>query len=156
MVNEYTIRNTTPDDVLRLKEINEICLPENYPIDFWTYILCNFSQTCFVLFHNGENRPVGYILGVPNMEPYPSISILSFAIMKEHRGRGWGKRLISRIKETIPMIQLSLHVRESNPAKHLYQREGFHVVKTEESYYEDGENGLLMLFEPLRECFSKP
>ncbi|MEO6651364.1 MAG: GNAT family N-acetyltransferase [Ilumatobacteraceae bacterium] len=62
---------------------------------------------------------------------------LGVAVMSEHRGHGVGRMLLESLFETVPRCSLSVDVR--NPAKALYERLGFEVVRT------DGEYTVIML-----------
>lgn len=56
---------------------------------------------------------------------------LCVAVFPEYRGCGIGTALIQAILETVDSEEISLSVSENNPAKRLYDRLGFSVVKKE-------------------------
>lgn len=75
----------------------------------------------------GENRGFGY---VDDMTPE-----LTIAILPEYRGKGIGSTLITQLLETArPCYKaICLSVSPDNPAKRLYQRLGFEVIKEDSS-----------------------
>ncbi|MGA9773859.1 MAG: GNAT family N-acetyltransferase [Blastocatellia bacterium] len=69
-----------------------------------------------------EKRGYGYI---DDLTPE-----LSIAVLREHRGKGVGTRLLNDLFESIAgrYKAISLSVSDDNPAKRLYQRLGFEIV----------------------------
>jgi ribosomal protein S18 acetylase RimI-like enzyme len=69
-------------------------------------------------------RPIGryYVAPMEN-----EIRIMDIALLLEERGRGIGERLVRDVLEEAARSSLfvSLHVEETNRAKHLYERLGF-------------------------------
>src|SRR5437016_13877034 len=98
-----------------IKAINELCLPENYPMDFWEQQLG--AKNSFVLCAN--SRVIGYIL--VNQEPV----IISFAILEPYRKKGYGKQLLLTCLQELKKKNhenVRLHVRQSNLiAQNLYK-----------------------------------
>ena len=70
----------------------------------------------------GEERGFGYV-----DEATPELGI---AVVAEHRGRGVGKKLLSRLVEVAgeEFEAISLSVAAGNPARRLYRRFGFEEV----------------------------
>jgi len=119
-----------------IKKINEFVLPENYPMDLWEEIL---SEHCsFVLMANSV--VVGYCCVARQ-------SIMSFAIISEYRGKGYGKLLMDTALDNIKSVNwkcVDLHVRVDNEiAKKLYLKSGFEIVEKVDKYY-DTVDGYLM------------
>ena len=73
----------------------------------------------------GENRGYGYI---DDFTPE-----LSIAVLREHRGKGVGTRLLNELFKSVAgkYKAISLSVSDDNPAKRLYQRLGFEIVSHE-------------------------
>ena len=62
----------------------------------------------------------------------PGVPELSIALLPEWRGRGIGSRLLIRLLEMakeMGITAISLSVSEGNPARRLYERAGFRVIK---------------------------
>lgn len=112
-----------------IKKVNELTLPENYPMDLWEEIL---SEHCsFVLLAN--SIVIGYCCVAKK-------SIMSFAILSEYRGKGFGKLLINKSLDYAKSQKwdfINLHVRVDNTiAQNLYKSVGFEIVKTVDKYYD--------------------
>ncbi len=121
-----------------MKAINEICLPENYSMDYWEDNLK--AKNSFVLCAN--YTVVGYILTTD--EP----SIASFAILERYRKQGYGKQLMSICLQELKKKKYEkviLHVQPKNlPALKLYQSNGFEMTETVTNYYGENQDGYLM------------
>lgn len=121
-----------------MKSVNEICLPENYPMDYWEENLK--AKNSFVLCANSQ--VIGYIL--TNHEP----SIASFAVLEQYRNKGYGKQLILTCLQELEKKgynKVTLHVHVDNQiAFNLYKSAGFTITETLPNYYGDGQNGHLM------------
>lgn len=112
-----------------IKSINEQTLPENYPMELWEEIL---SEHCsFVLMAN--SKMIGYCCVARN-------SVMSFAILSEYRGKGFGKLLINTALAYLKSKKwtyVTLHVRVDNEvAQKLYLSVGFQIVETVVKYYD--------------------
>jgi len=59
---------------------------------------------------------------------------LAFAVLPEYRSQGLGTRLMQQLMQEVANIypQMSLSIRENNPAIHLYERLGFAKVASSE------------------------
>jgi ribosomal protein S18 acetylase RimI-like enzyme len=65
-----------------------------------------------------------------------SDTLASFAIDTLHRKKGFGSQLMLAFLSTLD-TPVTLHVRKSNTiAQSLYKKHKFHVIKTENSYYD--------------------
>jgi len=149
MVNEYQIRHPkNKEEVKEMKAINEKCLPENYPLAIWIQLTSSYPDLALVLYHTGTRKVVGYTMG--QVTETNMCNLFSFAILPEHRKKGYGKRLLMNfigrgLKRGFPFC---LHVRESNTVVDLYKKVGFVVTRTDEKYYDNEENALFMTFLP--------
>jgi len=74
-------------------------------------------------------------------------TVMTFAVSKEYRGKGYGKLLLNESLKKLKgrVRKVLLDVRKSNlKAIRLYKNLGFKVVKERRGYYSDGENALMM------------
>ena len=121
-----------------MKSVNEICLPENYPMDYWEENLK--AKNSFVLC--ADSKVVGYILA--SDEP----SIASFAILEKYRKQGYGKKLMSICLQELQKKKYKnviLHVQTTNQvALNLYLSQGFTITETIKDYYGENKNGYTM------------
>ena len=71
-------------------------------------------------------------------------TLFNIAIVPTHQGNGFGKlllnELIARLKEK-GVQTLWLEVRESNPARFLYEKIGFNEVDIRKNYYPKPSGG---------------
>lgn len=111
-----------------IRRVNEVCLPENYPMELWEEFL---GEHCsFVLMENSVL--IGYCCVARK-------SIVSFSVLPQYRGKGWGKKLLTHTLEFLKSKGwdfVTLHVRVDNEvAQKLYKSLGFEVVETVNKYY---------------------
>lgn len=83
--------------------------------------------------------------------------ITNIAILKEHRGKGYGIALTGALMQyaaNLGVAYLDLEVRKGNiPAQNMYKKLGFFKVGERKKYYEDnGEDALLMVCDKLPEA----
>ena len=113
---------------LEMKAINEKCLPENYDIYFWD-LFVSYNNSFVV---SAGNFIIGYCLCGNEG------NIASFAILPEHRGKGFGKQLLSTTLNHLKLKNnsITLQVRVSNKlAVKLYSYMGFVINRTLVNYY---------------------
>lgn len=113
-----------------IKKINELTLPENYPMELWESII---SEHCsFVLMNNSVM--IGYCCVAKK-------SVMSFAILPEYRGQGLGKTLMLHTLNYLKSQKweyITLHVRTDNIiAQKLYLSVGFENDVIVDKYYGD-------------------
>lgn len=84
-----------------------------------------------------SEKSVGYILY--NLVMYHSkyeFTIVSLGILKEYRGKGYGKKLLQYVVDLFPEKNIALNVRATNiTAQNLYKSVGFQLVNIDKNYY---------------------
>ncbi|MFB6105890.1 MAG: GNAT family N-acetyltransferase [Halobacteriaceae archaeon] len=69
--------------------------------------------------------------------------VLFLAVAPDHRGRGYGERLVAAVAEEASSV--TCHARASNdPALGFYRHLGFETVRRIDGYYEDGGDALYL------------
>lgn len=148
------MRRCTPEDIPHVIDVNALTLPEHYSDYFYYEILKDFPSTFLIAELNG--RVAGYIMcrmeyGLSMTKRFGLAKkghIISIAVLKEHRGRGIGTKLIHDALEEIRNEngkECYLEVRITNEgAIDLYKRIGFKVSSTLHGYYKDGESAYTM------------
>lgn len=138
---KLTIRPLKQHDLPNVKQLNEECLPENYPESVWLglFTLSAGKNHSFVAAH-GSGRIMGYIFGTG------SGNIVSFAVAEKFRKRGLGKSLMAHCLQSygnpnssdrgVPMIKLNVRV-SNEPAIACYQQFGFQVAQHIPKYYQN-------------------
>ena len=115
-------------DLKNVCALNEITLPENYPLVYWEAIYNKSAKKhSFVL--TVSDDIVGYIF-------CDGISIVSFSVHEKYRNNGLGKQLMVHCLSTCKGKTIILHVRlGNNNAIKLYEFFGFKTEKTIPDYY---------------------
>ncbi|HAU01501.1 MAG TPA: ribosomal-protein-alanine acetyltransferase [Porticoccaceae bacterium] len=92
-----------------------------------------------------DGKPVAYTVCLVPGQQRPA-RLYSIAVMPECQGRGLSTLLLTSLIEQLRQRgcqRLRLEVRASpSPARTLYQKFGFTLLKKLPAYYEDGEDGL--------------
>ena len=146
------IRNCKPNDIEDIIRVeSEVFSPEDIYSEALLKFLCiSCRDSSFVAVH--EYRIVGYIISCVEEG---KVHILSVAVLKDHWGKGIGKKLIcavlARAAELgIPTVYLE--ARKSNVrALSLYTSLGFEIKGTLSNYYHNGEDGYLLVKGLMRE-----
>lgn len=92
--------------------------------------LRNTPGSLIFLALDGE-RPIGIatcFIGFSTFNAKPLINIHDLGVIPEYRGKGIGQKLLKAVEEKAReegCCKLTLEVLEHNPAKRLYEREGF-------------------------------
>lgn len=154
MNDPFSIRPFHPDDIKQVVSINQRCLPENYPDQFFMGLHYHAPKAFFVAEYEGEI--IGYIMcriergisGFGRM-PVKKGHIVSVAVLQTLRKRGFGKALIKA--GMVGMMdygatEFFLEVRKTNEeAVGVYEKLGYSVRRVLRGYYRDGEDAYLMV-----------
>jgi ribosomal protein S18 acetylase RimI-like enzyme len=126
MTSKVIIRETKLHDLNGMKQVNERCLQENYPLHFWKSTWETNKACCFVAVSGG--LIVGYILCSADC-------VVSFAVEAPFRKNQIGNSLIKHALNNFK-TDVILNVRRSNVnAIHLYKSHGFQEMKVIVGYY---------------------
>lgn len=91
-----------------------------------------------------NDRMVGFVAG----DPRPSQGfawIATIAVLPEYRRKGIGRALLHACESQLKTPRLKLSVRATNQlAINLYEQEGYQTTDIWRSYYNDGENAIVM------------
>ena len=151
----YIIRNAREEDLDRVREINLLSLPENYPPSFFRELWSSWGKSFYVA-ESPDKEVVGYVMCRVEHKPgfyrhflVRSGHIVSIAVLEKHRGKGLGYALMAyamkSLYEEYSCEETYLEVRVSNtPAINLYKKLGYEIVKVEAHYYLDGEDAYVM------------
>ncbi|MHA2379183.1 MAG: ribosomal protein S18-alanine N-acetyltransferase [Candidatus Thorarchaeota archaeon] len=154
MTVAYTIRLFEKEDIDAVMEINQVCLPENYPGSFFLGLHSHAPKAFLVA--EIESRVIGYIMcrierGISSFRrPYPVKKghIVSVAVLRDYRRHGIGTHLIQKGMEGMEQYGASefyLEVRKTNTqAVSVYEKMNYEVSRVLRGYYRDGEDAYLM------------
>ena len=154
MNTTYTLRLFQPADIKDVVSINQLCLPENYPDQFFLGLHHHAPNAFHVAEYNGEI--VGYIMcrierGISGFGrlPVKKGHIVSVAVLRNMREKGIGTALINAAMEGMTgygATEFFLEVRKSNEAAvKAYEKLGYSVRRVLRGYYRDGEDAFLMV-----------
>ncbi|MGQ9478853.1 MAG: ribosomal protein S18-alanine N-acetyltransferase [Thermoproteota archaeon] len=157
LTGNVIIRQTEPDHIPGVIEINRSELPENYPPTFFMDLLERFPNYFLVAVVPQTGEVVGYVMcrieiGFPSEGGLTIVKkghIVSLAVKRHYQGRGIGTTLMKTVLNEMSHNNIDesfLEVRVSNEkAIRLYKKLGYVVVREIPHYYMDGSNGLLMV-----------
>lgn len=144
----YSIRpliEANLDEVLRL---NFRCFKdgENYTKHTFSYLLTQPNALCYRIV-TAEGGMAGFICVLVGEEG--SGHVTTIAVAPEHRRRGLAERLLAHLEDTLRRREVNsivLEVRAGNTvAQSLYKACGFTVLQRLSGYYNNGEDGFLMM-----------
>lgn len=144
----YSIRPLTITDLEDVLRLNLRCFRngENYTKHTFSYLL-NESGTLSYQAISAEGQMVGFIFVMINPEGVAHITTVGVA--PEHRRRGLAGRLLEHLDYVLRAKKIDtvvLEVRVGNmTAQHLYNRHGYAVTQRIPNYYNNGEDGYLMM-----------
>ena len=138
-----TVEPATWRDLNQLRNIEKVCFPQDaWPL--WDLIGVLTLPNVVRLKAVTGDRMVGFIAG--DLRPSQHLAwIATVGVLPEYRGRGIGEALIRACEEQLDTPTVRLSVRLSNEgAVRLYQRLGYQRVGIWPTYYEDGEDAVVM------------
>lgn len=145
------IRPIQKQDFEQLTQIEFESFTDPYPEELFQF-LANTQPDQFLVVVEGKEETesiLGYAVADIDRKKQSKIGhILSIAIGKKYRRRGFGSRLLSKLINVLKSKGCNgvvLEVRVSNNvANSFYQKLGFQEVKRSRSFYDDGEDALIM------------
>jgi len=154
---QYSIEKVRYEELPIVKSINEMTLPENYPLYFYENLFHNFRDSFLVAKVDGEI--VGYIMCRVEREFRFDIPfrfrrvghIVSIAVKPNYRRLGIGSSLIKKAMDALKNVYgceyVYLEVRVSNiVAIKFYEKLGFRISREVSGYYRDGESAYIMVY----------
>lgn len=143
--SEVHIRQASRADLLEVLCIEEASFEQPWPYGAFERFL---GTPGFLVAGDGE--VVGYVVADTVDRHGATVGhIKDLAVAPSHRGRGIGRRLLSRAISTLSVAgaaRVKLEVRAGNTAaKSLYRSAGFERHHTIPGYYADGEDAEVMV-----------
>ncbi len=125
------------DEILKIEEASF-----EYPYSRSTFVRY-LTEDFILVSENEKGRLTGYIIGKRRGK---NGFIVSIAVDPTHRRQGIGSSLMKEIQREIDTKRIWLIVRISNVrARSFYSELGYIKVDVIKDYYQDDENGLLMI-----------
>ncbi len=144
----YSIKPVTANDLTELLRLNLRCFVngDNYSVQTFRYLL-NEPHSLSYQVRTAEGVLAGFVFVVVNADGAAHITTICSA--PEHRRRGIARLLLEHIERALRAKGLStivLEVRIGNePAQELYSSSGYSIVQRMRRYYNNGEDGFLMM-----------
>ena len=135
------VRRVLPGDMDEVVELEKASFDDPYPRYFLEQLAAAHPDTFLVASAEGE------ILGYTVVDMWEDHDhLISIAVHSEWRRRGIGRRLLLALDAALGNRRpMRLEVRRSNTeAIQFYLKNGFTKTRTDEGYYQDGEDALIM------------
>lgn len=145
---EYTVRPLTLQHIDEVLRLNIRCFRngENYTRSTFNFLLSE-PRTLSYRAVTDRDEMVGFVFVMMNDEG--SGHLTTIGVAPEHRRRRIGERLLGHIENALKARGIStiiLEVRVGNTsAQNLYSRNGYAIVQRLVKYYNNGEDGFLMM-----------
>jgi ribosomal-protein-alanine N-acetyltransferase len=145
-----TVRPAARADLLAVHRIESAAFPQPWPFSAFESYVGEDGFLVAVDDEGEEEALLGYVVAdtVPN-HGTPLGHVKDLAVDADHRGRGIGRRLLSRaidVLENTGAGSVKLEVRITNEvAISLYRSFGFEHRRTIPNYYGNGEDALVMI-----------
>lgn len=144
----YTIQPLTREHLDEVLRLNMRCFSngENYTKHTFSYLLTEPGTLSYQAVA-ADGTMVGFVFVMVNQEAAGHLTTIGVA--PEHRRRGLGERLLKHLEDALRARNVTtvvLEVRVSNlSAQHMYKMSGYTVVQRMHGYYNNGEDGYLMM-----------
>lgn len=144
----YSIEPLKEKHINEALELNHRCFinGENYTKNTFNYLFKSPEAISFRV-NTAEGKMAGYLFVIQNSDGAAHITTIGIA--PEHRRRGLAKMLLDHMEKTLSANKVStivLEVRVSNiPAQKLYTSLGYSITQLMPKYYQNGEDGYLMI-----------
>lgn len=147
-ITDYHVRPLTAKNLKEVLRLNIRCFRdgENYTKHTFSYLL-NEPNTLAYRIVTPTDEMVAFV--VVMVSDQGAAHLTTIGVAPEHRRRGLARRLLIHTEESIRRRQVStvmLEVRVSNvEAQRLYREHGYYIAQRIEKYYNNGEDGFLMM-----------
>lgn len=144
----YDIKPLTSKNLKEVLRLNIRCFRdgENYTKHTFSYLL-NEPKTLSYRVVTPMDEMVGFVVVMVNENGAAHLTTIGIA--PEHRRRGLARRLLAHTERAIRNRHINtvmLEVRVSNTAaQKLYRENGYSIAQRISSYYNNGEDGFLMM-----------
>lgn len=145
---DYCVAPLTPNHLNEVLYLNFRCFEdgENYNKHTFSYLLSQPNALCFQI-ATAENEMAGFLCVLVGDNRIAHITTIGVA--PEHRRRGLAERMLAELDRALierGITSIVLEVRVGNTAaQSLYRTCGFLITQQISQYYNDGEDGYLMV-----------
>jgi len=144
----YSIRPLAVKHLDQVSRLNMRCFKngENYTKHTFVYLLNEPNALSYQIV-TASDQMVGFICVLVGDEGAAHVTTIGIA--PEHRRRGLAERLLHHLETALKFRHigsLMLEVRVSNKAaQNLYLQKGYSIVQRVSNYYNNGEDGFMMM-----------
>lgn len=135
------IRPLLQSDIPTVLEMDKACFSDPWTDEMWRGELAREDVRCLVI--EDKEKLVGFIVGSVLFE---DAELPKIAVLPQAQNCGLGTKLLDALCQQLKALgatRMFLEVRVSNlPARQLYKRNGFEILRTRQCYYPDGEDAL--------------
>ena len=141
------IRKIREEDVLQIHEIETEAFARPWSVESILHDVKDNPVARWLVMEDGQGSVLAYAgLWLVIDEGH----VLNVAVRSDHRGKGYGKAIVSALIDLAReegMQLMTLEVRRSNlGAQHLYHSVGFQDVGYRKRYYEDNNEDALIMY----------
>lgn len=146
---EFTLRLATVEDLPRILAVENQAYPSPWSeTHFRSELKKPYCRFLILTDEETDSVVAGYIVF---WMLFDECQILNLAVSMDHRGEGYGKKMLRKAVDLAIRAGLKrvvLDVRKSNhPAVQLYQGQGFSIAHFRKGYYSNGEDAYQMVLE---------
>jgi ribosomal-protein-alanine N-acetyltransferase len=137
------IEPATWRDLNALRQLEKVCFPQDaWPL--WDLVGVLTFSNIVRLRAVADDQMIGFIAS--ELRPAERLAwIATIGVLPEYRGRGIGRALLQACEERLVVPRVRLNVRLSNRvAIQLYETSGYQRAGLWPTYYQDGEDALIM------------
>ena len=137
------VEQATWRDLNALRNLEKVCFPQDaWPL--WDLVGVLTLPNVVRLRAISDGQLIGFIAG--DIRQAESIAwIATLGVLPEYRGRGIGRALLQACEQRLKVRRVQLNVRPSNEiAIQLYLANGYQHAGLWPTYYQDGEDALIM------------
>jgi ribosomal-protein-alanine acetyltransferase len=130
-------------DLNTLRHLEKVCFPKDaWPL--WDLVGVLTLPNVVRLRAAVDSQMIGFIAA--DIRPSERLAwIATLGVLPEYRGRGIGRALLEACEQLLDVRRVQLNVRASNQAAiQLYQTSGYQRAGIWPTYYQDGEDALVM------------
>jgi ribosomal-protein-alanine N-acetyltransferase len=130
-------------DLNALRHLEKVCFPKDaWPL--WDLVGVLTLPNVVRLRAAVDSQMIGFIAA--DIRPSERLAwIATLGVLPEYRGRGIGRALLEACEQLLDVRRVQLNVRASNQAAiQLYQTSGYQRAGIWPTYYQDGEDALVM------------
>lgn len=144
----YEIKPLTTKDLSDVIALNARCFTngDNYTRHTFNFLLTDPKTLAYRLI-TADGKMAGFL--VVMLTPDGAAHLTTIGIAPEHRRRGLAEKMLAHLESVLKTKAVStivLEVRVSNlSAQQLYKKNGYSMVQRVTAYYNDGEDGYLMM-----------